>query len=182
MPSTDEKEVLAGLVERVTFHNEENGFCVLRVKVRGQKDIVTVLGYAAAISAGEWVTASGVWQNDRTHGLQFRAQFLKATEPTSIEGMEKYLASGMIRGVGPVYAKRLIHAFGDKVFDVIQTAPGRLREVGGIGPRAAAARSMTLTWPSMSLLYATLLRHRPRRNRQGGRKWKSRSMQVRMKF
>ena len=74
MSATDEKEVLAGLVERVTFHNEENGFCVLRVKVRGQKDLVTVLGHAAAISAGEWVTASGTWQNDRTHGLQFRAQ------------------------------------------------------------------------------------------------------------
>ncbi len=137
MSAPDEKEVLAGLVERVTFHNEENGFCVLRVKVRGQKDLITVLGHAASISAGEWVTASGVWQNDRTHGLQFRAQFLKATEPTSIEGMEKYLASGMIRGVGPVYAKRLIQAFGDKVFDVIQGAPGRLREVDGIGPRRA---------------------------------------------
>jgi len=111
MSSTDEKEVLAGLVERVTFHNEENGFCVLRVKVRGQKDLVTVLGHAATISAGEWVTASGTWQNDRTHGLQFRAQFLKATEPTSIDGMEKYLASGMIRGVGPVYAKRLIQRY-----------------------------------------------------------------------
>src|SRR5208337_272492 len=123
MSATDEKEVLAGLVERVTFHNEENGFCVLRVKVRGQKDLITVLGHAAAISAGD--------------GLEFRAQFLKATEPTSIEGMEKYLASGMIRGVGPVYAKRLIQAFGDKVFDVIQSAPGRLREVGGIGPRRA---------------------------------------------
>jgi hypothetical protein len=74
MSAPDEKQVLAGLVERVTFHNEENGFCVLRVKVRGQKDLITVLGHAASISAGEWVTASGSWQNDRTHGLQFRAQ------------------------------------------------------------------------------------------------------------
>src|SRR3974390_1880953 len=138
MPANDEQpEVLSGLVERVTFHNEDNGFCVLRVKARGHKDLVALLGHAASISAGEWVTASGIWQNDRTHGLQFRAQFLKATEPTSIEGMEKYLASGMIRGVGPVYAKRLIHAFGDKVFDVIQSAPGRLREVDGIGPPRA---------------------------------------------
>jgi exodeoxyribonuclease V alpha subunit len=128
MALAEEREVPAGLVERVTFHNEENGFCVLRVKVRGQKDLITVLGHAATISAGEWVTASGAWQNDRTHGLQFRAQFLKATEPTSIEGIEKYLASGMIRGFGPVYAKRFIKAFGDKVFDIIQTAPGRLRD------------------------------------------------------
>ena len=144
MSATGEKEVLAGLVERVTFHNEDNGFCVLRVKVRGQKDLITVLGHAAAISAGEWVAASGTWQNDRTHGLQFRAQFLKATEPTSIEGMEKYLASGMIRGVGPVYAKRLIQAFSDKVFDVIQSAPERLREVRWHRPASCRAHHRCL--------------------------------------
>ena len=87
-------EVLGGLVERVTFHNEENGFCVLRVKARGQRDLITVLGHAAAISAGEFVQASGAWQNDRTHGVQFRASFLKATPPTTTEGIEKYLGSG----------------------------------------------------------------------------------------
>src|SRR5712671_7101573 len=69
-------EVLAGLVERVTFHNEENGFCVLRVKARGQRELITVLGHAAMISAGEFIQASGTWQNDRTHGVQFRASFL----------------------------------------------------------------------------------------------------------
>src|ERR1700732_2353660 len=105
-------EVMAGLVERVTYHNEDNGFCVLRVKARGQRDLVTTIGHAATISAGAWVSARGAWQNDRTHGLQFQAQFLKTSAPTSIEGMEKYLSSGMIRGIGPVYAKRLIKAFG----------------------------------------------------------------------
>ena len=93
-------ENLAGLVERVTFHNEENGFCVLRLKARGQRDLVTVIGHAAMISAGEWVQAAGTWTNDRTHGLQFRAAFLKATPPTTIEGIERYLGSGMIRGIG----------------------------------------------------------------------------------
>lgn len=72
-------EVLAGLVERVTFHNQENGFCVLRVKARAHRDLVTTVGHAAMISAGEWITASGVWLNDRNHGLQFKAQFLKAS-------------------------------------------------------------------------------------------------------
>src|SRR5712675_1611219 len=100
-------EVLAGLVERVTFHNEENGFCVLRVKARGQRDLITVLGHAATIAAGEFVQASGTWVNDRTHGVQFRASFLKAAAPTTIEGIEKYLGSGMIRGIGPIYAKKL---------------------------------------------------------------------------
>ena len=99
-------EVLAGLVERVTFHNSENGFCVLRVKARGQRDLITVIGHAAMISAGEFVQASGTWVNDRTHGVQFKASFLKATAPTTVEGIEKYLGSGMIRGIGPVYAKK----------------------------------------------------------------------------
>ena len=75
--------------------------------------------------------------NDRTHGVQFRASFLKATAPTTVEGIEKYLGSGMIRGIGPVYAKKLVRAFGETVFDVIQQEPHRLREVTGIGPKRA---------------------------------------------
>jgi exodeoxyribonuclease V alpha subunit len=133
------QEVLAGLIERVTYHNAENGFCVLRAKARGHRDLVTVVGHAAAITAGEWITASGEWVNDRTHGQQFKAQFLRTSAPTSAEGIEKYLASGMIRGVGPVYAKKLVRAFGDKVFDVIEATPDRLREVDGIGPVRAAS-------------------------------------------
>ena len=130
-------EVLAGLVERVTFHNEENGFCVLQVKARGQRDLITVLGHAGMISAGEFVQASGAWVNDRTHGLQFRASFLKTMPPTTVEGIEKYLGSGMIRGIGPVYAKKLVRAFGEAVFDVIAQEASRLREVTGIGPKRA---------------------------------------------
>ncbi|MDG6093704.1 ATP-dependent RecD-like DNA helicase [Acetobacter sp. AN02] len=130
-------EVLAGLVERVTFHNAENGFCVLRVKVRGQRDLVTVVGHAAMISAGEFVQMSGRWFNDHTHGLQFKAEFLRASPPTTVEGIERYLGSGMIRGIGPVYAKKLVKAFGEAVFDLIEQEPGRLREVTGIGPKRA---------------------------------------------
>ncbi|MBV9249652.1 MAG: ATP-dependent RecD-like DNA helicase, partial [Acetobacteraceae bacterium] len=123
--STMPTEVLAGLVDRVTFHNSENGFCVLRVKARGQRDLITVIGHAAMISAGEFVQASGSWVNDRTHGVQFRASFLKATAPTTVEGIEKYLGSGMIRGIGAVYAKKLVRAFGESVFDIIEQEPGR---------------------------------------------------------
>jgi exodeoxyribonuclease V alpha subunit len=133
------QETLAGLVERVTYHNAENGFCVLRAKARGHRDIVTVIGHAAAISAGEWITASGEWINDRTHGQQFKARFLRTSAPTSADGIEKYLSSGMIRGVGPVYAKKLVRAFGERVFDIIEATPDRLREVDGIGPVRAAS-------------------------------------------
>jgi hypothetical protein len=71
--------------------NAENGFCVLRTKARGHRDVVTVVGYAAAVSAGEWITASGEWVNDRTHGQQFKARFLRTSPPTSADGVEKYL-------------------------------------------------------------------------------------------
>jgi exodeoxyribonuclease V alpha subunit len=133
-PNPSDREVLAGLVERVTYQNADNGFCVIRVKARSHRDLITVVGHAATISAGEWITASGDWINDRTHGQQFKARFLKTSEPTSVEGIEKYLSSGMIRGVGPVYAKKLLRAFGEKVFEVIETQADRLREVDGIGP------------------------------------------------
>jgi exodeoxyribonuclease V alpha subunit len=143
-PQQSTQEVLAGIVERVTYHNVENGFCVLRARARGHRDVVTVVGHAATISAGEWITASGEWINDRTHGPQFKARFLRTSPPTSADGIEKYLASGMIRGVGPVYAKKLVRAFGDKVFDVIEATPDRLREVDGIGP--VRASSILAAW------------------------------------
>jgi exodeoxyribonuclease V alpha subunit len=135
---TSTTEVLAGLVERVTFHNAESGFCVLRVKARGQRDLVTVVGHAATIAAGEWVQMSGTWINDRTHGLQFKATFLRASPPTTLEGIERYLGSGMIRGIGPIYARKLVRAFGDAVFELIERQPERLRDVAGIGPKRAA--------------------------------------------
>jgi len=143
-------EVLAGLVERVTFHSQESGFCVLRLKARGHRDLVTTVGHAAMISAGEWVTASGVWINDRTHGLQFKAQFLRTSAPSSIEGIEKYLGSGMIRGIGPVYAKRLVKMFGKDVFDIIEATPERLREVEGIGPKRAD--KITAGWADQKVI------------------------------
>ena len=128
-------EFLTGAVERVTYHNPENGFCVLRVRARGRRELVVLVGHAAAIAAGEFVQASGTWQNDRRHGLQFRASFLKSVPPTSAEGIARYLGSGMIRGIGPVYAKRLVQSFGAGVLDIIEQSPARLAEVPGIGPK-----------------------------------------------
>src|SRR3984893_17517560 len=143
-PESSTQEVLAGLVERVTYHNPENGFCVLRAKARGHRDVVTVVGHAATISAGEWITASGEWVNDRTHGQQFKARFLRTSPPTSADGIEKYLSSGMIRGIGRAYAKKLLRAFGENVFDIIEATPDRLREVDGIGP--VRASRITAAW------------------------------------
>jgi exodeoxyribonuclease V alpha subunit len=149
-PQSSTQEVLAGLVERVTFHNTENGFCVLRAKARGHRDLVTVVGHAATIAAGEWITASGEWVNDRIHGQQFKARFLRTSAPSTVDGIEKYLASGMIRGIGPVYAKKLVRIFGDKVFDVIEAEPDRLREVNGIGP--VRASRITVAWAEQKVV------------------------------
>jgi exodeoxyribonuclease V alpha subunit len=145
-----EREPLAGLVERVTFHNADNGFCVLRVKARGHRDLVTVLGAAPSISAGEYIQASGTWENNREHGLQFRAAFLRATAPTSAEGMEKYLGSGLIKGIGPAFAQRLVSAFKETVFEVIEHAPQRLLEVEGIGLKRA--RRITSSWADQKVI------------------------------
>src|SRR5215471_1648775 len=144
------REILAGLVERVTYQDADNGFCVIRVKARWHRDLVTLVGHAATISAGEWITATGDWVNDRTHGQQFRARFLKTSTPTSNEGIEKYLASGMIRGIGPVYAKKLLRAFGNRVFDVIEAEPDRLQEVDGIGP--VRAGRITVAWAEQKVV------------------------------
>lgn len=138
------------MVERVTFHNAENGFCVLRVKARGHRDLVTVIGPAATITAGDWITVSGEWVNDRTSGQQFKARFMRTSTSTSLESIEKYLASGMIRGIGPIYAKKMVKAFGEKVFDIIEGAPERLREVTGIGP--VRARRITAAWAEQKIV------------------------------
>ena len=130
-----DREPLSGLVERVTFHSPESGFCVLRVKVRGHRELVTVLGSAASVQPGEFIQCSGRWDNHRDHGMQFKTTFLKVMPPSSIDGIEKYLGSGMIRGIGPHFAKKLVKAFGEDVFDVIEKEPDRLLKLKGIGPK-----------------------------------------------
>jgi exodeoxyribonuclease V alpha subunit len=122
-----------GSVERVTFHNADTGFAVLKVKARGRRELVPLVGHAATISAGEYVHAIGVWLTDRTHGLQFKADVLKTTPPTTTEGMARYLGSGMVRGIGPKLADRIVGQFGLDTFEVIEADAGRLREVPGIG-------------------------------------------------
>ena len=128
-------EEIAGLVERVTFFNPESGFAVLRVNVRGQRDPVTVLGSLPSVSAGEWLTAEGWWVREKEHGLQFKAKMLKTIPPTTSEGVERYLASGFVKGIGPVLAKKLVGRFGAAVLAVIGDNPTELESVDGIGPK-----------------------------------------------
>lgn len=128
-------ERLHGSIERVTFHSEESGFCVLRVKVKGRRELATVVGTTPTVMAGEYVECEGAWVTDRTHGLQFKARQLSIVPPMTLEGIEKYLGSGMVRGIGPHFARQLVHAFGERVFEVIEQQPAKLEELPGIGPK-----------------------------------------------
>ena len=110
-------------MERVTFFNEESGFSVLRVKVRGQREPVTVLGSLPSVSAGEWLTAEGWWVRDKQHGLQFKARVLRTVPPNTSEGVERYLAGGFVKGIGPVLAKKLVGHFGAEVLGVFPAIP-----------------------------------------------------------
>nr|VFK02122.1 MAG: exodeoxyribonuclease V alpha subunit [Candidatus Kentron sp. H]VFK02841.1 MAG: exodeoxyribonuclease V alpha subunit [Candidatus Kentron sp. H]VFK05281.1 MAG: exodeoxyribonuclease V alpha subunit [Candidatus Kentron sp. H] len=132
-------ERLSGQVARVVFHSEETGFCVLRVEVRGHADPATVVGSAASVAPGEYVECQGQWTNDRTHGRQFKAEHLQVVPPGTREGIERYLGSGMVRGIGPHFARKLVKAFGEQVFDVIENEPERLTELPGLGPKRRAA-------------------------------------------
>lgn len=128
-------ERISGSVERVTFHSEESGFCVLRIKVKGKRELVTVIGSAAAITPGEFVECVGTWHNDKTHGLQFKTTHLKTVPPSTLEGIEKYLGSGMVKGIGPHFAKVLVKAFGVDVFTVIEETPEKMLSLPGIGKK-----------------------------------------------
>ena len=108
------EELLQGTIERVTYHNPENGYCVLRVKVKGRIEPVTVLGHLSSATAGELIESHGQWTQHRDFGAQFKAESLKTIHPTTLEGIEKYLGSGMIKGIGPSRAQQISTAWQDQ--------------------------------------------------------------------
>jgi exodeoxyribonuclease V alpha subunit len=128
-------EPISGVVERITFHNLDNGYVVLKVRAARHRDLVTVVGTLSNVVAGEYIEAHGTWVTDRTHGQQFKADELKTTPPHTAQGIAKYLGSGLIKGIGPTYAKRIVEIFGDRTLDVIDQSPTFLSEVKGIGPQ-----------------------------------------------
>ena len=132
-------EYLDGTVERITYHNEDNGFCVLKLKSKGQKDLITVTGIAPSLFVGEEIKVQGHWFNNLNYGLEFKANFIRFIPPNSLEGIKKYLGSGLIKGIGSHFANKLVDAFGEKVFDVIENLPDRLSIVEGIGKVRAAS-------------------------------------------
>ncbi len=132
---TAAQATLEGVLERVVFSNEENAWSVVRLQVAGQKDLVTAVGNLLGVQPGESLRLSGSWLNDPKYGRQFRVASYATVIPANLGGIEKYLGSGLIRGVGKVMAARMVAAFGLETLDVIENHPERLKEVEGIGPK-----------------------------------------------
>jgi exodeoxyribonuclease V alpha subunit len=132
---SNDGEPITGVVERITFHNLDNGYVVLKIRAARHRDIVTVVGNLSSVVAGEYIEARGQWVTDKTHGPQFKADELKTTPPHTAAGIARYLGSGLIKGIGPTYAKRIVEIFGDRTLDVIDQSPTFLSEVKGIGPQ-----------------------------------------------
>ena len=128
-------EKLSGIIERVTFHNPDTGFVVLRAQARGRRGLVTVVGNLPSAVAGEYLEATGEWVFDREHGEQFRAAEMRCTPPHTAQGIEKYLGSGLVKGIGPHFAKKIVAVFGERTLQVIDESPSFLKEVKGIGAR-----------------------------------------------
>ena len=128
-------ETLSGVIERVTFHNLDNGYCVLKVQAKGHRELVAVVGHLSQALAGEFIEAKGEWVSDHQHGQQFKAAELRTTPPHSTAGIAKYLGSGLVKGIGPKYAQKIVDVFGDKTLDVIEQSPAFLKQVKGLGPK-----------------------------------------------
>ncbi|MGE3910056.1 MAG: AAA family ATPase, partial [Chloroflexota bacterium] len=129
---------LDGIVERITFYNPTNGFSVVRLRVRGRREPIAVVGTLPAVQPGELLALQGRWHTDTRHGAQFRPTAAEVRRPSDVDGIVRYLGSGLVRQIGPVLAKRIVAVFGERTLDVLDTTPERVREVSGIGPQRAA--------------------------------------------
>ena len=124
---------LEGQIERITYTNEENGFTIAKLKVYGRPDLVTVVGNLMAPTPGEILKLKGEWTNHPKYGEQFKIVHYKTTVPASVYGIQKYLGSGLIKGIGPVMAKRIVKTFGEQTLDIIEDEIDKLEQVTGIG-------------------------------------------------
>lgn len=133
--SKKEPTEIKGQVERITYANEENGYVIAKIKVPSRKDPVTVLGNLFAITPGEVLRLIGYWNQHPKYGEQFRVQAYETVLPATAKGIERYLGSGLIKGIGPIMARRLVSMFGEKTLDIIEHNIERLLEVSGIGEK-----------------------------------------------
>jgi exodeoxyribonuclease V alpha subunit len=121
------------VVEHITYQNAENGYSIMKVNVKGYKDLVTLVGSLLDVPVGSVLLCDGDWKVDKKYGSQFVVQSWEEVMPATIYGIEKYLGSGLVKGIGPKFAKLIVSKFGLETIDVIETDIERLHEVAGIG-------------------------------------------------
>lgn len=148
-------QTLEGSVERITFYNEENGYTVARFQPKGKDYIVTVVGNLMSVQVGEFLHLQGRWVMHPQHGRQFEVERYKVELPATIEGIRKYLGSGLIKGVGPVTAERIVDHFGLEALDIIEQQPDRLNEVPGVGPKRV--RMIQRAWAEQQQIKEVML-------------------------
>lgn len=137
-------ETLRGTVERITYHNEENGYTVAQLVPEGAAYTVTIIGNMLGVNVGESVALTGAWTAHAQYGRQFRADQVRTVLPATIAGLEKYLGSGLIKGIGPVTARRIVRKFGLDTLHIIEEQPSRLLEVLGVGRKRVGI--ITAAW------------------------------------
>lgn len=150
---------LKGTIERITFQNEETGFTVARLRPEegraGSDGLVTVVGETMSLAAGESVVMEGNWGSHAEYGRQFKIDHYETVHPSTVEGVRRYLGSGLIKGIGPVMAGRIVDRFGKDALEVIEHEPGRLKEVEGLGPKRA--RMITAAWKAQKEIHGVMV-------------------------
>jgi exodeoxyribonuclease V alpha subunit len=132
------QETLEGSVERITYVNEETGYSVIRIAVKGQRELATAVGNLASANVGESLRLTGFWTTHSQYGRQFKVLGYETVLPATVEGIRRSLGSGLIKGVGPVTARRIVDYLGLDTLEVIEQQPKRLLEVPGVGPKRVA--------------------------------------------
>ncbi|MEW6423601.1 MAG: ATP-dependent RecD-like DNA helicase [Bacillota bacterium] len=130
----NQEAALEGILERIVYFSEEHNYTVAKLRVKGEKELITVVGNLLAVHPGETLKLQGKWVNNRKFGRQFKVESCLPVLPATLTGIEKYLGSGLIKGIGPAMARRLTKKFGLKTLEVIENEPEKLAEVEGIGP------------------------------------------------
>ncbi|MFW5901435.1 MAG: ATP-dependent RecD-like DNA helicase [Thermodesulfobacteriota bacterium] len=146
---------LSGQIERITYTNPENGYTVAQMKVRGVRQMVTVVGNLVDPVPGEVMELTGRWKVHPRFGEQFEVQTYRTTAPATVTGIRKYLGSGLIKGIGPVMAKRIVSRFGKETLEVIENAPERLAEIQGVGEKRIAM--ITAAWAEQKEIRAVMM-------------------------
>ncbi|GHO48193.1 hypothetical protein KSX_63560 [Ktedonospora formicarum] len=153
--SQPHQESILGVVERVTYHAEESGYTVARFNVPGQRDLVTIVGSFPSISPGQTLRLTGLWREHPKYGAQFQVTHSQETKPATLTGIEKYLGSGLIKGIGPVTAKRIVAHFQQETLDIIESQPERLSEIPGIGTRRV--RMIAQAWAAQKAIKEVMI-------------------------